>query len=121
MAAHRGPWVQGRGRVLFIIGRKKDLIIRGGFNLYPRKVEDVLYKHPAVGQVTVVGIPDERLGEEIRANCVLKGGRAATEQELTGFFKERLAAYKYPNSVVFRSELPTGPSGKILKKELSAM
>ncbi len=105
----------------FIVNRKKDLIIRGGFNVYPREVEDVLYKHPAVGQVAVVGIPDERLGEEIRAYCVLKGGQTATEQELIGFVKERLAAYKYPRSVVFRSELPTGPSGKILKKELSAV
>ena len=104
----------------FIVDRKKDLVIRGGYNVYPREVEDVLYKHPAVGQVAVVGIPDERLGEEVRAYCVLKGGQAATEQDLIGFAKERLAAYKYPRSVIFLTELPTGPSGKILKKELSA-
>ena len=105
----------------FIVDRKKDLVIRGGYNVYPREVEDVLYKHPAVSQVAVVGIPDERLGEEVRAYRVLKGGQAATEQELIDFTKERLAAYKYPRSVVFMAELPTGPSGKILKKELAVL
>jgi long-chain acyl-CoA synthetase len=104
----------------FIVDRKKELIIRGGYNVYPREVEDVLYTHPAVAQVAVVGIPDERLGEEVRAYCVLKRDRTATEQELIAFTKERLAAYKYPRSVVFLEALPMGPSGKILKKELAA-
>ena len=103
----------------YIVDRMKDLVIRGGYNVYPREVEDVLYLHPAVGQVAVVGIPDERLGEEVRAYCVLKRDHTATEQELISFTKERLAAYKYPRSVVFRDHLPLGPSGKILKKELA--
>lgn len=79
----------------------------------------MLYLHPAVGQVAVVGIPDERLGEEVRAYCVLKRDHTATEQELIAFTKERLAAYKYPRSVVFLDTLPLGPTGKILKKELA--
>ena len=96
----------------FIVDRKKDLVIRGGYNVYPREVEDVLYLHPAVGQVAVVGIPDERLGEEVRAFCVLKPDHSATEQELIAFTRERLAAYKYPRSVVFLNALPLGPTGK---------
>jgi len=103
----------------FIVDRKKDLIIRGGYNVYPREVEDVLYQHGALSQIAVVGMPDERLGEEVRAYCVLKPGHMATEQELISFAKERLAAYKYPRSIVFMEELPLGPTGKILKKELS--
>ncbi len=103
----------------FIVDRKKDLIIRGGYNVYPREVEDVLYLHPAVDQVAVVGIPDERLGEEVRAYCVLKRDHTATEQELIALTKERLAAYKYPRSVVFLDALPLGPTGKILKNELA--
>jgi long-chain acyl-CoA synthetase len=103
----------------FIVDRKKDLIIRGGYNVYPREIEDVLYQHGALSQIAVVGIPDERLGEEVRAYCVLKPGHVATEQELISYAKERLAAYKYPRSIVFLDELPLGPTGKILKKELS--
>ena len=103
----------------FIVDRKKDLVIRGGYNVYPREVEDVLYQHPAVGQVAVVGIPDERLGEEVKAFCVLKPDHTATEQELIAFTKERIAAYKYPRSIVFLDALPLGPTGKILKKELA--
>ncbi len=103
----------------FIVDRKKDLIIRGGYNVYPREVEDVLYQHPAVGQIAVVGIPDERLGEEVKAFCVLKPDHTATEQELIAFTKERIAAYKYPRSIIFLDALPLGPTGKILKKELA--
>lgn len=100
----------------FIVDRKKDLIIRGGYNVYPREVEEVLYAHPSVAQVAVVGVPDERLGEEVKAYVELKPGLAASEQELIAFAKVRLAAYKYPRTVEFRSSLPIGATGKILKE-----
>ncbi len=104
----------------FIVDRKKELIIRGGFNVYPREVEEVLYAHPAVQEAAVIGVPDEKFGEEVKAVVMLKPGRQATEDELIAWCKERVAAYKYPRSVQFVSELPKGPTGKILKKELKA-
>ena len=103
---------------LFVVDRKKDLIIRGGYNVYPREVEEVLYEHPAVAEVAVIGKPDERLGEEIVAVVSLKVGAQATPEELTAFSRERLAAYKYPREFRLVEELPKGPTGKILKKEL---
>ncbi|MFA5890234.1 MAG: long-chain fatty acid--CoA ligase [Actinomycetota bacterium] len=103
---------------LYITDRKKDMIIRGGFNIYPRDVEEVLYGHPAVGEVGVVGIPDARLGEEVRAYVVLKPGAEATEEELLGYCRSILAKYKTPKSVVFTDALPKNPIGKILKKDL---
>ncbi|MGZ4271467.1 MAG: long-chain-fatty-acid--CoA ligase [Solirubrobacteraceae bacterium] len=102
----------------FIVDRKKELIIRGGYNVYPREVEEVLYTHPAVAAAAVVGVPDERLGEEVKAYVETKPGTTATEQEVIDFMRTRVAAYKYPRMVEFRSELPKGPTGKILKKEL---
>ncbi len=102
----------------FIVDRKKDLIIRGGYNVYPREVEEVLYAHPAVAAAAVVGVPDERLGEEVKAYVETKHGATATEQELIAYVKTRVAAYKYPRTVELRAELPKGPTGKILKKEL---
>jgi long-chain acyl-CoA synthetase len=105
----------------FIVDRKKELIIRGGFNVYPREVEEVLYSHPAVVEAAVIGVPDERLGEEVMAVVALKPGQQATEEEIVGFCKERVAAYKYPRSVRFLDELPKGATGKIAKKELKAM
>ena len=102
----------------FIVDRKKELIIRGGYNVYPREVEEVLYTHPAVAAAAVVGVPDERLGEEVKAYVETKPGATATEQEVIDFMRTRVAAYKYPRMVEFRSELPKGPTGKILKKEL---
>jgi long-chain acyl-CoA synthetase len=105
---------------LYIVDRKKDLIIRGGYNVYPREVEEVLHEHPAVGLAAVVGVPDERLGEEVGAAVVLRPGARATAEELRDFAKERLAAYKYPRRVWLVDALPTGPSGKILKREISA-
>src|SRR5207248_2018761 len=102
----------------FIVDRKKELIIRGGFNVYPREVEEVLYAHPAVQEAAVIGIPDEKFGEEVKAVVSLKAGQSATEEELIGWTKERVAAYKYPRSVQFVETLPKGPTGKILKKEL---
>ena len=102
----------------FMVGRKKELIIRGGYNVYPAEIEDMIYTHPAVSEVAVVGVPDDRLGEEVKAYVTVKPGHSVTEQELVAFAKERIAAYKYPRSVEFLDEMPKGPSGKILKKEL---
>ncbi len=104
----------------FIVDRKKDLIIRGGYNVYPREVEEVLYEHEAVAEAAVVGIPHDDLGEEVGAAVALKEGRKADEQELQDFAKERLAAYKYPRHIWIVDELPKGPTGKILRREVSA-
>jgi long-chain acyl-CoA synthetase len=102
----------------FIVDRKKDLIIRGGYNVYPREVEEVLYTHPAVAEAAVVGIPHPLVGEEVKAFVELKPGAVASEEELIAYTKERLAAYKYPRSVEFRSQLPKGATGKIVKESL---
>ena len=102
----------------FIKDRVKDMIIRGGFNVYPREVEEVLYGHPAIAEAAVIGVPDPALGEEIKAVVALKPGQAVSEQELIAYCKERLAAYKYPRSVEFRETLPKTATGKILKREL---
>jgi len=101
-----------------IVDRKKDMIIRGGFNVYPREVEEVLYAHAAIVEAAVIGVPHPSHGEEVKAVVALAPGAALTEPELIGYCKERLAAYKYPRSVEFRDELPKGPTGKILKREL---
>ncbi len=102
----------------FIVDRKKDMIIRGGFNVYPREIEEVLFEHPAVAEAAVVGKVDERLGEEVVAVISLKPGTEATSEEVIAFAKERLAAYKYPREVRIIADLPKGPTGKILKTEL---
>jgi long-chain acyl-CoA synthetase len=102
----------------FIVDRKKDMIIRGGYNVYPREIEEVLYEHPAVREAAVVGVPHDELGEEIGAAVALKDGESATADELRDFVKERVAAYKYPRRVWFVEELPKGPTGKILKREI---
>jgi long-chain acyl-CoA synthetase len=102
----------------FIVDRKKDLVIRGGFNVYPREIEEVLYSHTAVAEAAVIGKADERLGEEVVAIISLKPGAEATPEEVIAFSKERLAAYKYPREVRIIAELPKGPTGKILKKDL---
>jgi long-chain acyl-CoA synthetase len=103
---------------LFIVDRKKDLIIRGGYNVYPREVEEVLYSHPSVAEAAVVGVPHQLLGEEIKAYVELKAGFEATEDEIIAYVKVRLAAYKYPRTVEFRDQLPKGATGKILKESL---
>ncbi len=100
----------------FIVDRKKDLIIRGGYNVYPRELEEVLYEHPAVREAAVVGIPDERLGEEVGAAVALRG--EATAEELREYLKQRVAAYKYARVVWIVDELPKGPTGKVLKREI---
>jgi long-chain acyl-CoA synthetase len=102
----------------FIVDRKKDMIIRGGYNVYPREIEEVLYEHPAVAQAAVIGVPHSSLGEEVGAAVVLKAGASATVDELRDFLKERLAAYKYPRKVWLVDALPLGPTGKILKREI---
>jgi long-chain acyl-CoA synthetase len=101
-----------------IVGRQKDLIIRGGYNVYPREIEEVLHEHQAVAEVAVIGIPHAELGEEVGAAVQLKPGATATPAELRAFARERVAAYKYPRHIWFARELPTGPTGKILHREV---
>ncbi|MFE2267102.1 long-chain-fatty-acid--CoA ligase [Streptomyces griseosporeus] len=105
---------------LYIVDRKKDLVIRGGYNVYPREIEEVLHEHPAVALAAVLGVPDERLGEEVAAAVVLRPGAEATAEELQQFVRDRVAAYKYPRKVWVTDALPMGPSGKILKREITA-
>lgn len=103
---------------LFVVGRKDDAILRGGYNIYPREIEEVLYGHPAIAEATVVGMPDPDLGNEVKAFVTLKDGHQISEEEIIAFCRERLAAYKYPRHVEILSAMPKGPSGKILKKRL---
>jgi len=103
---------------LFIVSRKKELIIRGGYNVYPSEIEDVLHSHPAVAEAAVVGIPDERLGEEIMAFVTLRAEMSLMAAELIAYCRERMAAYKYPRLVEFRDSLPKNALGKVLKGEL---
>ena len=105
---------------IFIVDRKKDLIIRGGFNVYPREVEEVLMRHPAVAQVAVVGVADDTYGEEICAVVVTKDGATLEPGELIEWSKEHLGKHKYPRQVRVEESLPMGPSGKILKREIVA-
>jgi long-chain acyl-CoA synthetase len=102
----------------YIVDRKKDLIIRGGYNVYPREVEEAMYGHDAVAEVAVVGVAHDQLGEEVAAAVSLKPGAEATEDELRDFAKGELAAYKYPRQVWIVDELPKGPTGKILRREV---
>ncbi len=102
----------------FIVDRTKDMIIRGGLNVYPREVEEVMIQHDAVSLVAVIGVPDEEMGEEIKACVVLKDGCSCSGEELQAFTRERLAAYKYPREIEFMAALPMSATGKILKKEL---
>jgi acyl-CoA synthetase (AMP-forming)/AMP-acid ligase II len=104
---------------LFIVSRKKELIIRGGYNVYPSEIENVLHAHPAVAEAAVVGVPDERLGEEVMAVVIVRATMELGELELVSWCRERLAAYKCPRVFQFRSELPKNALGKILKDELA--
>jgi len=103
---------------LSIVDRKKDMILRGGFNVYPRELEEIMLTHPGVSLVAVVGVPDARLGEEVKAFVVKKPGVDVTEEALRTWCQEQFAAYKYPRLFEFRTELPTTATGKILKREL---
>ena len=101
-----------------IVDRKKDMIIRGGYNVYPREVEEVLYTHPAIREAAVIGVPDERYGEEVTAVVSLKPGASASPREIIEFCKQHVAAYKYPRKVEIMDELPKTSTGKILKRAL---
>jgi long-chain acyl-CoA synthetase len=103
----------------FIVDRKKDMIIRGGYNIYPREIEEVLYEHPAVAEAAVIGMKHAELGEEVAAVVALKPGAEATADELRDYVKSKVAAYKYPRRVELVSSLPKGPTGKILKREIT--
>ncbi len=123
--AMRGGWFHSGdlGRCdsdgyFYIVDRKKDMIIRGGYNVYPREVEEVLYEHPDVVEAAVIGVPDDSLGEEIGAAVVLREDAEADSEALSAYVKEQLAAYKYPRHVWFLDELPKGPTGTILKREI---
>jgi long-chain acyl-CoA synthetase len=105
---------------LFIVDRKKDMLIRGGYNVYPREIEEVLFAHPAVAEAAVVGKADPALGEEVVAIVVPKPGAEADPDDIIAFCRERLAAYKYPREVRIVADLPKGPTGKIIKRELRA-
>ena len=107
-----------RDGYLRLVGRSKELIISGGYNVYPREVEVVLFAHPAVAEAAVIGRPDPRLGEEVVAFVVLKPGAEADPDDIIAYCRERLAAYKYPRQVIVVADLPKGPTGKILKREL---
>ncbi len=104
----------------FIVDRKKDMIIRGGYNVYPREVEEVLYEHPKIREAAVLGIPHDQWGEEIGAAVVLHEGEELAPEEVSEYVKERIAAYKYPRLVWFMDDLLKGPTGKILKREIKA-
>jgi long-chain acyl-CoA synthetase len=105
----------------YIVDRKKDMIIAGGFNIYPRDIDEVLYEHPKVMEAAVIGVPDEYRGETVKAFVVLKPGETATEDDIKAFCKEKLAAYKVPKIVEFTDSLPKTAVGKVLRKELKAM
>jgi long-chain acyl-CoA synthetase len=102
----------------FIVDRKKELIIRGGYNVYPREIEEVLYEHEGILEAAVIGVPDEAMGEEVGAAVVLKEGQEVSADELKSYVKEQVAGYKYPRKIWFVDELPKGPTGKILKREI---
>ena len=101
-----------------IVDRKKEMILRGGYNVYPREIEEVLYEIPAVAEAAVMGIPHDDLGEEIVAVVSFKEGQSATTDEIQAYAKDQVAAYKYPRHVVILDELPKGPTGKLLKREI---
>jgi long-chain acyl-CoA synthetase len=103
---------------LSIVDRRKDMILRGGYNVYPREIEEVLLTHPAISLAAVVGVPDERLGEQVKAYIVLKAGAELAEAEIDGWCQEQFAAYKRPRFFEFRSQLPVSATGKVLKREL---
>jgi long-chain acyl-CoA synthetase len=105
----------------FIVDRKSDMIIRGGENIYPREIDEVLYQHPQIAAAAVIGVPDELYGEEVAAVVVLKRNATTSEQEVIDFCKARLADYKCPKTVRFVEDIPKGPTGKLLKRELQQM
>ncbi|MBI3952149.1 MAG: long-chain fatty acid--CoA ligase [Acidobacteria bacterium] len=103
----------------YVVDRKSDMIIRGGENIYPREIDEVLYQHPAVKDAATIGVPDELYGEEVKAFVVLKDGMSCAEDELIAFCRARLADYKCPKTIQFLDDIPKGPTGKLLKRELA--
>lgn len=123
--AFRGGWFhtgdvgrQDEDGYFYVVDRTKDMIIRGGFNVYPREVEEMLLTHPAVSLAAVIGVPHEEYGEEVKAFVIPKEGASLTPEEVIAWAKKEMAGYKYPRSVEIRSSLPMGATGKILKTEL---
>jgi len=126
--AFRGGWLHtgdlgkyDEDGYLYVVGRLKDMIIRSGYNVYPREIEEVLVTHPEISLAAVIGVPDARSGEEIKAFVVLESGSTLDSETIIAWAKTRLAAYKYPRLVEIVDQLPLGPTGKILKKELRKM
>ena len=105
----------------YIVDRKSDMIIRGGENIYPREIDEVLYQHPQIAAAAVIGVPDQLYGEEVAAVVVLKPGEKTSEQEVIEFCKARVADYKCPKTIRFVDDIPKGPTGKLLKRELAQM
>ena len=123
--ALRGGWLHtgdlarmDKDGYIYIVDRKKDLIIRGGYNIYPREIEEVLYAHKDVSEAAVLGIPHDDLGEEVAAVIVLRPGAEVTADELRQYVKEQVAPYKYPRVIKFEEELPKTAAGKILKRAI---
>jgi long-chain acyl-CoA synthetase len=123
--ALKGGWLytgdmgrMDRLRYLYVVDRKKDMIISGGENIYAKEVEDVLVTHPAVAQAVVIGVPDDKWGESVKALIVKRKGGDATEEEIINFCKDRLSSFKKPKSVEFVEDFPKSTAGKILKREL---
>jgi long-chain acyl-CoA synthetase len=121
----RGGWFHSgdlarrdRDGFFYIVDRKKDLIIKGGFNIYPREIEEAIYARPEVAEAAVIGIFDDAKGEQIHALVALKPDAELSEEALHSHLADHLAKYKLPQSYEFRDELPKGPTGKILKREL---
>jgi long-chain acyl-CoA synthetase len=110
--------VRDEGDYIFIVDRKKDMIIAGGYNIYPREIDEVLYQHPKIRDACTVGIPDAYRGETVKAFIVPREGETLTEEEVMSFCKEKLAAYKRPKTVEFRKDLPKSAVGKILRRRL---
>jgi long-chain acyl-CoA synthetase len=124
--AFRGGWFhtgdvgyQDEEGFFYIVDRKSDMIIRAGENIYPREIDEVLYQHSAVAAAATIGVPDPLYGEEVAAFIVLKEGKSATEEELIAHCKSELADYKCPKSIRFVEDIPKGPTGKLLKRELA--
>jgi acyl-CoA synthetase (AMP-forming)/AMP-acid ligase II len=112
---------QDEGGFFYVVDRKGDMIIRGGENIYPREVDEVLYQHPQVKDAATVGLPDQLYGEEVKSFIVLREGEQATEMEIIQFCRERLADFKCPKFIEFVVDIPKGPTGKLLKRELTTI
>ena len=112
--------IQDEDGYLFIVDRTKDMIIASGYNIYPREIDEVLYRHPKVAEAVAIGVPDEYRGETIKVFVTLKPGQTATEEEIIEFCKDKLAPYKRPKLVEFRSDIPKSAVGKVLRKVLRA-